>query len=351
MPRPSNTSSWSPHHVAHWRFLLGATLVVFHAVFAQPLLQQRMLEAARQRKIARFERKRGSRVFTDIGRKAIAQVRNEARAMLEGRLSMEKADELAKKLLEGTWTRDYPISAAEAKAIGLNVSTNIPTQILDFRICNPPRARGRVSAGPATAPGARRRSRVVQDSREDMQMVFAPFLFIYVFICLAFLGGLLILIQLQLISSAFVILGLSPRVALLVLLVSLIGSYINIPLYTVESGAVPAAVTINNFGVVYTIPFEYGVSRTTVAVNVGGALVPMFICAYALLRAPAAFLPSVIGTAIVAVVAHLFAQPVRGLGIAIPVFIPPLAAVLVVCNSDIGIALMYHEACLTASFD
>jgi hypothetical protein len=97
MPRPSNTSSWSPHHVAHWRFLLGATLVVFHAVFAQPLLQQRMLEAARQRKIARFERKRGSRVFTDIGRKAIAQVRNEARAMLEGRLSMEKADELAKE--------------------------------------------------------------------------------------------------------------------------------------------------------------------------------------------------------------------------------------------------------------
>jgi uncharacterized membrane protein len=160
-------------------------------------------------------------------------------------------------------------------------------------------------------------------------MVFAPFLFIYLLICLAFLVGLLLLIQMQLISSAFVILGLSPRMALLTLLVSLIGSYVNIPLYTVESGPAPVAATANNFGVLYTIPFEYGVPRTTVAINVGGALVPLFISGYALLRAPEAFLPSVLGTAIVAIVAHLFAHPLKGLGIAIPVFIPPLTAVLI----------------------
>ena len=74
-------------------------------------------------------------------------------------------------------------------------------------------------------------------------MVFAPFFFIYLLICLGFVIGLLLLLQMQLISSAFLILGLSPRLAILALLLSLIGSYVNIPLYTVESGPAPDSAT------------------------------------------------------------------------------------------------------------
>lgn len=159
-------------------------------------------------------------------------------------------------------------------------------------------------------------------------MIFAPFLFIYVLICLAFLIGLLILIQMQLISSAFLILGLSPRLAILALFLSLIGSYVNIPLYTVDSGPAPDTATADNFGVAYMIPFEYGVPRTNVAINVGGALVPLFVSGYALVQTPAAVLPSILATAIVALVAHLFAHPLRGLGIALPMFISPLTATL-----------------------
>ena len=125
-------------------------------------------------------------------------------------------------------------------------------------------------------------------------MVFAPFPVSFLMICLAFLIGLLVLIQMQLISSAFLILGLSPRLAIFALFLSLIGSYVNISLYTVESGPAPDSATADNFGVAYTIPFEYGVPRTTVAINVGGALVPLFVSGYALLQAPAAFLPSVL---------------------------------------------------------
>jgi len=159
-------------------------------------------------------------------------------------------------------------------------------------------------------------------------MVFAPFLLIYVALCLFFLLGLFVLIELEVISYAFLVLGLPPRLALVALLVSFIGSYINIPLYTVEPGAAPSAATASNFGVVYGIPFEFG-RGTTVAVNVGGALVPTFIAAYALLKTPVAIVPSIIGMAIVAVVTHHFAYPLRGLGIAIPLFILPLAAALV----------------------
>jgi uncharacterized membrane protein len=104
---------------------------------------------------------------------------------------------------------------------------------------------------------------------------------------------------------------------------------VNIPLYTVESGPEPVATTVENFGVLYSIPFQYGVNKTTIAINVGGALLPLLIAAYALLSAPAALLPSMLGIAVVASVTHHFAYPLRSVGIALPLFIPPLAAATV----------------------
>jgi uncharacterized membrane protein len=80
-------------------------------------------------------------------------------------------------------------------------------------------------------------------------MLFAPFLYIYAIFCLVLMAGLFFFVQLELISHALLVLGLSRRVALLALLAGLIGSYVNIPLYTVESGPVPVATTVENFGV------------------------------------------------------------------------------------------------------
>src|SRR5260370_29229157 len=107
-------------------------------------------------------------------------------------------------------------------------------------------------------------SEAKQDARRAHRMLFAPFLFIYVLICLALLAGLFILIQFELISYAFQVLGLSPRGALLVLLASLIGSYINIPLYTIGSGPIPTATTASNFGMIYSVPIQYAGSSTTI---------------------------------------------------------------------------------------
>jgi uncharacterized membrane protein len=159
-------------------------------------------------------------------------------------------------------------------------------------------------------------------------MLFAPFLMIYSLLFLGLLLILLIWFQVSLVR-VFVILGLRPSVAILVLFASLIGSYVNIPLYTVESGPRPVEATADNFGVIYEIPFEYGIPRTTIAINVGGAIIPLLISAYVLLKTPAGVLPSMVGTAIVALVAHQFAYPLRGLGIAIPIFVGPLTAALV----------------------
>jgi ClpP class serine protease len=71
-------------------------------------------------------------VMADVGRKAIVQVRSITRELIEGGLPSEQADSLAQKLSEGAWAHDYPISAAEAKSMGLNVNTEIPDGILEF---------------------------------------------------------------------------------------------------------------------------------------------------------------------------------------------------------------------------
>ena len=68
---------------------------------------------------------------------------------------------------------------------------------------------------------------------------------------------------------------------------------------------------------------------TLVAINVGGALIPTVVSFYLLWKTPANALYALIGVAIVAIVTHAVARPVRGVGITTPIFIPPLVAILV----------------------
>jgi ClpP class serine protease len=76
-------------------------------------------------------------VLADVGRKAIAQVEAAATALLRGRMGEARAREVAAKLATGTWTHDYPISAEEAKALGLPVSTEMPSEVLELMTLYP----------------------------------------------------------------------------------------------------------------------------------------------------------------------------------------------------------------------
>jgi ClpP class serine protease len=53
-------------------------------------------------------------VLADVGRKAIAQLKDAAGELLARRLPPDKAEKLADKLSRGTWTHDYPIRPGEA---------------------------------------------------------------------------------------------------------------------------------------------------------------------------------------------------------------------------------------------
>ncbi len=75
--------------------------------------------------------------LADVGRKAIAQVSQVARHLLERRIPTEQAGNLAEKLSTGTWTHDYPIAPEEARTFGLAVSTDMPATVLELMTLYP----------------------------------------------------------------------------------------------------------------------------------------------------------------------------------------------------------------------
>ncbi|HTW88441.1 MAG TPA: DUF1614 domain-containing protein [Candidatus Binataceae bacterium] len=157
---------------------------------------------------------------------------------------------------------------------------------------------------------------------------FAPFLFFYFVIFFLVLALLFALIEIHIINFAFQAVGLPPELAFVALLASLIGSYINVPIVRLKCDRVHDVDIIHKFGVAYRIPIHLIGDSTTIAVNVGGAMVPILISIYALTLKPEALFPALAGAGVVAIVVHVFARPVRGIGIAVPMFIPPIVAAL-----------------------
>jgi len=66
----------------------------------------------------------------------------------------------------------------------------------------------------------------------------------------------------------------------------------------------------------------------TVAVNVGGALIPVLASAYLFLLHLNMWFPILISVIISTLFIHSIAKPVKGLGIVTPFFIPPIFAAL-----------------------
>jgi ClpP class serine protease len=96
-------------------------------------------------------------IRADIGRKAIAQVKQSASELMKRSLTAEQAGTLAEKLSTGTWTHDYPIWAATAKELGLHVSTNMPDDVLELMKLYPQPVRTQSGGGVEYLPVPRQK--------------------------------------------------------------------------------------------------------------------------------------------------------------------------------------------------
>ncbi|MFN3477593.1 MAG: DUF1614 domain-containing protein [Candidatus Methylomirabilales bacterium] len=148
-----------------------------------------------------------------------------------------------------------------------------------------------------------------------------PFFFAFFFL----VGLVIALIEIGILSYAYEKMGVNQRYVFTVLFLSLLGSYVNIPVAELPAREILSGQEITFFGMRYIIPVVQEWPRTVIAVNVGGAVIPTLLSLYLLVK-HGMYGRGLVGVAIVAAVAHWMAQPVRGMGIAVPIFVPPLVA-------------------------
>jgi len=103
-------------------------------------------------------------VMADVGRKAIAQVKQSASDILKRRLPADQAEALADKLSAGTWTHDYPLFAATAKELGLPVSTEMPDDVLELMKLYPQPVRTQSGGGVEYLPVPRQKEPVSREA-------------------------------------------------------------------------------------------------------------------------------------------------------------------------------------------
>ncbi len=148
---------------------------------------------------------------------------------------------------------------------------------------------------------------------------------------LAWLGvltALSFLVVLRVLQFAYAQLGIAPRYFFTWLFASLAGSYINLPIMRFSPEQMTRLQEIPFYGVPYVIPTVETWPGTILAVNVGGAIIPILLSLILIVK-NGLYRMAAWGIAIVSLACYVLAEPVQGLGIAIPVFYPPVIAAIV----------------------
>lgn len=154
---------------------------------------------------------------------------------------------------------------------------------------------------------------------------FFPLGLPFVLALLLLMSLVIAFIEIGILEYAYAKMGVNRRYVFGLLLLSLLGSYVNIPVASLPAEQVMSGQEVTFFGMRYVIPVVREWPRTIIAVNLGGAVIPTLLSFYLLVK-NRLYLQSLVGVVIVAAVVHWIAQPVRGMGIAVPIFIPPLVA-------------------------
>jgi ClpP class serine protease len=69
-------------------------------------------------------------ILADVARKALTQIRQSVSEILtSNKMPADKAATLADTLSSGVWTHDYPIGVAEARNLGLPITTDMPNEV------------------------------------------------------------------------------------------------------------------------------------------------------------------------------------------------------------------------------
>jgi uncharacterized membrane protein len=147
---------------------------------------------------------------------------------------------------------------------------------------------------------------------------------------------LLGVIQLGVVTIAFDKLGLSPRSAFILLFASLIGSGINLPLFTLRSDAPPRDAPPPAIRPLFGgSPLEF-TGKTLITINLGGGVMPCAFSLYLLLHTPITLAETIVATALMTGLSYAASRPIARVGIGMPLLLAPAGAALLAVILDPG---------------
>ena len=152
----------------------------------------------------------------------------------------------------------------------------------------------------------------------------SPLRIVLFFLALGFLAAF---VQVGLVSIAFERLGLSQHSAYLLLITTLAGSLVNLPLFSIAAESPPEQ-EYKPMRELWGFPRVEFTGRTIIAVNVGGCVTPAAFSLYLIAHNPVTLPQILLAVVIVSAVAYLTSYPVPRVGIGIPILVAPLAAAL-----------------------
>jgi len=160
---------------------------------------------------------------------------------------------------------------------------------------------------------------------QSLGIHYYPLTLPFLLVLLGALVALTFLAVLRVLQFAYSQLGIAPRYFFTWLFLSLAGSYVNLPIMRFAPEQMTRLEEVPFYGVPYVIPTVETWPGTILAVNVGGAVIPVLL-SLVLIAKNRLWKDAAWGVLVVSLACYLLAEPVPGLGIAIPVFYPPVIA-------------------------
>ena len=151
------------------------------------------------------------------------------------------------------------------------------------------------------------------------QIIAAIFLFALLFV----------FIQIGVVTVAFDKLGLSHGSAMLLLVTSLLGSSINLPLFKVDATREPDPQWQQRMRWMAALHRSLDPNKVLIAMNVGGGLIPIGFSVYLLNHNPLSMGIVAAAIAIQSAICYAFSRPIPGLGVGMPILIAPIAAAVI----------------------
>lgn len=134
------------------------------------------------------------------------------------------------------------------------------------------------------------------------------------------------MIQIHIIEIAFAKLGLTPEITLLLLVGTLVGSGINLPLFDLRTKQSGHLVISPDQKPIWEIFQPVREGRVVIAINVGGCIIPVGLCLYFISLQLIDPLNLVIALLAITALSYRISRIIPGLGVGMPLLIAPLAA-------------------------